>query len=226
MDVERASRTDVTLCIQVTPPKNQQQTMLQFLSVDAVTSVKRKESLEISSPSVKKSFVVPAIFSRCETVHNYLSRNPSNQKIAEHLPGGAEPMLGKIDALQKAQDALQAEVNVLRSEVNVLRSEVEVLRAALYADQRRRYTLFRANTLADFIRKANEKKCSGRKSSASGGQPGPSFPTAQRLQRTAASITEKDLMGWGLDIKYKALLQKIAKSSEVSWAEVFLAFIT
>jgi len=102
-------------------------------------------------------------------------------------------------------------VNVLRSEVeevNLLRSEVKVLRAALDADQRLRYTLFRANTLADFIRKANEKKCSGRKLSASGGQPGPSFPTAQRLQRTAASITEKDLMGWGLDIKYKALLQK------------------
>ena len=102
MDVERASRTDVTLCIQVTPPKNQRQTMLQFLSVDAVTSVKPKASLEIPSPLVKKSFVVPAILSRRETVHNYLSRNPSNQKIAVHLPGCAEPMLGKIDALQKA----------------------------------------------------------------------------------------------------------------------------
>jgi len=115
MDVERASRTDVTLCIQVTPPKDRQQTMPQFLSVEAVTSVKRKASLEIYSPLVKKSFVVPAILSRHETVHNYLSRNPSNQKIAVHLPGGTEPILSKIDALQKAQDTLQAETNVLRS---------------------------------------------------------------------------------------------------------------
>jgi len=84
-------------------------------------------------------------------------------------------MLARIDTLQRDQDALRTEFEAQKTEFaaqktefEAQKAEIDVLRTALYANQRRRYTLFRANTLADFIRKVNEKKGSGRKTSTSG----------------------------------------------------------
>jgi hypothetical protein len=147
---------------------------------------RRGKIQEITSDLAKKAFVDPAA-SMNETVRDYVARAnavlPSErEKISVHIPEVWTDIRTRLDALEEE-------------------SRIEKMR---------RYKLFAANTLADFIGKANSLK--GKLTGLTvpvGEGSGKGFVSSDRLRQAAANISEKDLKNWGLDVgKYKKVLGK------------------
>jgi uncharacterized Fe-S center protein len=92
-----------------------------------------------------------------------------------------------------------------------IRTRLHALEEESRIEKMRRYKLFAANTLVDFIEKANSlkgtKKLTGLTVHVGEGS-GKGFVSSDRLRQAAANISEKDLKKWGLDVgKYKKLLR-------------------
>jgi hypothetical protein len=207
-------RPSVTFCVQVSPPTDLAQQVANFLEQEVPTVVKCKASLEITSDLAKKAFVDPAA-SMNETVRDYVARTnavlPSErEKISVHIPEVWTDIRTRLNALEEESRIQKEESRILKEESRILKEESRV-------EKMRRYKLFAANTLADFIRKANSlkgtKKLTGLTVPVGEGS-GKGFATSDRLRQAAANISEKDLKNWGLDAKkYKRVLGKTEQVS-------------